>query len=118
MLNGKERIEAILKWSGYNRNQLGKELGYGRAQILYHFARDPERGVSQELASAILARFPEINAQFVIMGEGPMLKSVEKKQKVDEAELKNRIAKLESMLENSILLNLSLARTLEKKTYG
>ena len=67
-----EVIEEILKYTGYNRLQLSKELNLNSAQIFYDI-KSGKCGISKELAKRIKDKFLNLNMSWILTGEGDMI---------------------------------------------
>lgn len=73
MKNAKERLESILKYTGETYNSLAKRIGLKRSQALYDIRDGKIKNISIGLASLILSTFPELNKDWLEMGNGEMI---------------------------------------------
>ena len=89
-MDDKERLEAIIKYTGKRINALAKDLGFPNGNVLYNI-KGERNGISASLATKIAERYPEINQNWVWTGKGTMI--VEKNEESDD--LKKRVAFLE-----------------------
>ena len=89
-MDDKERLEAIIEYTGKRINALAKDLGFNNGSILYNI-KSERNGISASLATKIAERYPEINQNWVWTGKGKMI--VEKNEESDD--LKKRVAFLE-----------------------
>jgi len=89
-MDDKERLEAILEYTGKRINALAKDLGFPNGNVLYNI-KGERNGFSASLAANIAERYPEINQNWVWTGKGTMI--VEKNEESDD--LKKRVAFLE-----------------------
>ena len=89
-MDDKERLEAILEYTGKRINGLAKDLGFPNGNILYNI-KGERNGISASLAAKIAERYPEINQNWIWTGKGTMI--VEKNEESDD--LKKRVAFLE-----------------------
>ena len=71
MENNWQRIEKVVKWAGLSVNSFALAIGLNRAENLYQIKKG-NNGISRELASMIVARYPQINKGWVLTGEGDM----------------------------------------------
>ena len=74
MLNNWQRIEHIIKWTGFaSVSAFAREIGLNRSENLYQIKRG-NNGISKDLAESIVVRFPEVSKAWLLTGEGAMLK--------------------------------------------
>lgn len=95
-----KRIQIILKKKGLSPSQFADEIQIQRSSISHILSE--RNKPSLDFVSKVLERFPELNAEWLIFGKGPMLKSVsdyeakeEKKNINDQEEIKPKEAKIE-----------------------
>jgi len=62
-----------LKYFGLNANRLAGLLGYKGNAAIYHILNE-RNGISESFAYKVSNKFPEINLNWLLMGEGSMLK--------------------------------------------
>lgn len=75
MLTNWQRIEEIIKWTGYaSVSAFAREIGLNRSENLYQIKRG-NNGISRDLSNTITTRFPEISRAWLLTGEGTMLKN-------------------------------------------
>lgn len=74
MLSNWQRIEEIIKWTGYaSVSAFAREIGLNRSENLYQIKRG-NNGISRVLSNVITERYPEISRAWLLTGEGQMLK--------------------------------------------
>lgn len=66
----KERLESFLKLKKISKTEFGKRIGVSAAYVT-----GIRRSLSQEKISSIAREFPELNIEWLLTGEGDMLKS-------------------------------------------
>lgn len=69
-----ERLEQIIEHLGLNVNSFAKEIGLKRPERLYQIKKG-NYSISKNLASIITDKFPDINAGWLLTGDGSMLQS-------------------------------------------
>lgn len=75
MLDNWQRIEQIIKWTGFaSVSAFAREIGLNRSENLYQIKRG-NNGISKDLAESITAKFPDVSKAWLLTGEGAMLKS-------------------------------------------
>jgi hypothetical protein len=74
MSTDKERMELLLAHLKMNGNELAKRLGYKRSDRVYHVIKE-RNGISSSLARDICTEFDSINFDWLLKGEGDMVKS-------------------------------------------
>lgn len=84
-MTDKERIKAIFKHLNKTAYALSKELGYKRPQVLYAVENELN-GISKDLASKIVEKYPEISYGWLLTGSGSMLADENKLDKVIQME--------------------------------
>jgi plasmid maintenance system antidote protein VapI len=72
-MNDKDKIEALLKHFELNVNEFSEKLGLQSPNTIYYVQRE-RNGISSKLATKILNTFPEISSDWLISGNGKMLK--------------------------------------------
>ncbi|HBG71457.1 MAG: hypothetical protein A2W93_14490 [Bacteroidetes bacterium GWF2_43_63] len=70
-MEAKQRMELLLKELGLTPLLLANKLGYNRAQIIM-FVLSGRNGISRSLATKIVAKFPNINYDWLRSGTGTM----------------------------------------------
>lgn len=76
MKNSAEVLTDLLKHLKISANKLAAEIGLKANTAIYH-VKNGRNNISSELANKITARFPEINYNWLLTGEGDMLKNEE-----------------------------------------
>ena len=104
-MNSSDRLEEILRHLQLSPNKLSIELGLKNNVKVYHI-KNGRNEISSGMAKLISDKFPELNYNWLLTGEGQMLKSessinpnkttMESKTLIDE--LKDRISSLEKQL--------------------
>ena len=77
-MNERTRLKKILEYTGMRRNTLAKVLGYTNSAIFYQIETG-RNGISSNLAVRMTDRFPEIDQNWILTGNGEMLKLTELK---------------------------------------
>ena len=68
-----ERLMTIIKHYGLNKNTFSLKLGMVNNSLIVRIINDAWRGASLDLLQKVLIEFPEVNARWLVMGEGDML---------------------------------------------
>lgn len=71
-----ERLEKIIEWAELSTHAFAMKIGMKRSKNLYRIMRNKEN-VSIKLSSLILERYPQISRNWLIYGEGDMIKEKE-----------------------------------------
>ena len=71
-MNDKERIEALIKYSGKRINAFAIEIGLPNGNIFYNI-KNGRNGISASLALKISKTYPEIDQNWLLTGKGEML---------------------------------------------
>ena len=64
---------SIIKHYGLNKNTFSLKLGMANNSLIVRIVNDAWRGISMEMCQKILTEFPEVNAKWLVTGEGEML---------------------------------------------
>lgn len=67
-----QRLDQVIKWSGYSTNKFAGIIGLKRSENLYQIKRG-SFGVSKELSSLITTKYPQINRSWLLTGDGEMM---------------------------------------------
>lgn len=99
-----ERIQELIKVKCGERGETSFSKIVGIPQVTLNNYVKGRRGISYEVINAILSAFPEVSAEWLLRGEGEMLKSssttIDVSKYLDEIEvLKTKVAKLEGQNE-------------------
>ena len=70
--NNWERIAELLEWLNVNVNRFATQIGIPRAENLYHIKKG-NYGISKDLASRIVAHYPQVDRTWLLSGVGTML---------------------------------------------
>lgn len=70
-----QRLEQVIKWSGFSTNKFAHIIGLKRSENLYQIKRG-SFGVSKELSSLITTKYPQINRSWLLTGDGEMMVGV------------------------------------------
>jgi phage repressor protein C with HTH and peptisase S24 domain len=73
-MKGSEKINRLLEHFSLNPSDLAKKLGLKYAQNIYDIQND-KIDISKSMANKITAAFPDVNKNWLLTGEGEMLKS-------------------------------------------
>jgi len=68
-----DRIKEVIKWSGLNANAFAKKVGYDRGQVIYDIIKGKNK-ITGKISVNIVKSYPEINLNWILTGEGNMLK--------------------------------------------
>jgi len=108
-----QKIYFVIKHTKLTASAFSREIGAKTPDIIYHVLRG-RNGISAKLADSIIERFPEISKNWLLTGEGSMVK--EKPVLINEAVLENKEAQ-ESNLSRALSIiesqNQSLAKLSE-----
>jgi len=63
----------LMKHYGLNKNSLTNKIGYTSNSVIGRIVNDPTRSPSFDLMKELILHFPEINARWLVSGEGDML---------------------------------------------
>ncbi len=66
-----QRIEKIVRWTGFSVNSFALHIGLSRGENLYQIKKG-NHGISKELAETISSKYPEISRGWLLTGEGDM----------------------------------------------
>lgn len=69
-----QRIEALLRYLNLSARALSSEIGLSSPQIFYDIKAN-KCGISKELALKIQEKFFDINAAWLLLGDGEMIKT-------------------------------------------
>lgn len=72
-MNSKGRINAVLVAVDLNANQFAKAVGLPGPQNIYDIQSEKSKTISGEIASKIVAKYPQFNLEWILTGKGPML---------------------------------------------
>lgn len=72
-----DRIEELLKYSNMSAKKFAETIGITTVQSLYDIQKGKIKNISKALAGKIAETFPEIEKDWLLTGEGKMLKSTE-----------------------------------------
>lgn len=73
-MTGAEILDKILTYSGLNVKSLSEKIGLERPQALYDVQNGKTKRISSSMANRILSVFSEFNLNWLLTGEGEMLK--------------------------------------------
>ncbi|MDE7402758.1 MAG: hypothetical protein K2M87_05040 [Muribaculaceae bacterium] len=71
----KERIAALLKYSQKNISEFSRFVGFRTPQAVRELIKGNTKSLSEIAYSKIISAFPEINQDWLLTGEGEMLRS-------------------------------------------
>ena len=69
------RIMKIIKHYGLNRNSFSLRIGMTNNSLVTRITNNPDMGMALDLIQKILRTFPDVSAEWFILGRGGMLKS-------------------------------------------
>ena len=67
-----KRLDAVLGWAGMFPNCFARETGLPDSECIYRIKRG-QSSISPDIANRIVQRFPELNKEWLLSGEGEML---------------------------------------------
>jgi len=73
------RIRQIINYYGISNNEFGRKIGCSSAQITQMITHEKNFGIDKLLK--ILVNYPQISAEWLTLGVGPMLKKKQNKRK-------------------------------------
>jgi len=68
-----ERIYQLMKHYGLNKNSLTVKLGTSSNSVIGRIVNDPDRAPSYDILKEILIKHPNVNARWLVTGEGDIL---------------------------------------------
>lgn len=71
MLGTWQRLERVIKWTGFSVNSFALNIGLKRSENLYQIKRG-NNGISRDLANLITSKYPSISKGWLLTGEGTM----------------------------------------------
>jgi len=80
MIKSGERIKLLLRFLKTSPILFSRSLGYKRPDTIYNVLNN-KYGISSDLVNKIISKYPEINPQWLLAGEGEMIRD---KNKVDK----------------------------------
>ncbi len=96
-----ERILQIIEYYGINKNRLAKALGYERAQAIYDVVNEKAQPSFDFFNKFAKSEFSEsVNIEWLISGEGEMLKSQSSPTGESSSDWKNLSKSQQRQLEN------------------
>ncbi len=82
-MTDKERLECVIKHSQKSINAFAMSLGLDRSTKIYNIINQ-KNGISSSLANLITSTYSEVNYNWLLTGEGEMLKSDQEPAKEPE----------------------------------
>lgn len=70
-MNNWERIESVIRWANMTTNYFARYIGLPRGENLYQIKKG-NNGISRDVASRIVAKFPQIDKLWLLTGDGQM----------------------------------------------
>lgn len=114
-----ERVEQLRKYLGLSYAEIAQELGKKSGQSFYDIMSG-RHGVSQDLATLISERWPEISREWLLFGTGNMIPTPQQNQVSSDGsvvmssevwgEMKKMIATLQSQQDTIKMLSEAVAR--------
>lgn len=77
-MNIQERMQAIVDYSGKSIPQLANAVGFKTPQTIRSLLKGDTKTISDSVVMHITSYYPEVNADWLLTGEGEMLKSAVK----------------------------------------
>lgn len=95
-MKASERIEELLKYSNMSAKKFAETIGIKTVQSLYDIQKGKIKNISKALAGKISETFPEIEKDWLITGEGEMLKQQESSPEASTVKTKGNDIYLET----------------------
>lgn len=89
-MKASERIEELLKYSNMSAKKFADTIGIKTVQSLYDIQKGKIKNISKALAGKISETFPEIEKDWLLEGEGEMLKQIEDNVKNEALTIRTR----------------------------
>lgn len=70
-----ERIDQLLSYTGLNVSEFADEIGAGSKQSVHDVLNGKTSSISRNMKRLIASRYSEISEEWLVTGEGSMLKS-------------------------------------------
>lgn len=71
----KDRLQAYLKQKGVNNSEFGRRIGASSAYV-----SSIRKGIPSEVLERIVAEFPDLNIEWLMLGTGEMLRGMQNVQ--------------------------------------
>ena len=113
-----ERVEQLKKYLGLSYAEIAQELGKKSGQSFYDIMSG-RHGISQDLATSIVERWPEISREWLLFGDGDIVPAPQQNQVPDGSvvmsaevwgEMKKMISTLQSQQDTIKMLSEEIAR--------
>ena len=114
-----ERVEQLRKYLGMSYTEIAAEIGKKTGQSFYDIISG-RHGISQDLAAAILERWPEVRREWLMFGEGDITGASRQPSSPEEGsivmsaevwgEMKKMSATLQSQQDTRKMLSEEIAR--------
>ncbi len=116
-INESERLKSLISGLGISQKSLAEDIGVSRAQI--NLIVKGERALTENIVYRIERKFPNVNAEWLMTGEGQMFKAQD--SDTDESDLqeivrkqKEELARMADQLMREKKLNDDLIEVLKK----
>lgn len=97
-----ERIKTLLAADGISVTAFARKIGFPQASVQFYLKQ--ERKAPMEFIVAILEKYPEVNAEWLLRGEGEMYKKpAEDIPSIPQALLESELQKMKDSLKAEIL---------------
>lgn len=120
-----ERVEQLKKYLGLSYAEIAQELGKKNGQSFYDILSG-RHGISQDLATSIVERWPEISREWLLFGDGDIVPAPQQNQVPSDGsvvmsaevwgEMKKMISTLQSQQDTIKMLSEAVARGGENAT--
>lgn len=114
-----ERVEQLKKYLGLSYAEIAQELGKKNGQSFYDILSG-RHGISQDLATSIVERWPEISREWLLFGDGDIVPAPQQNQVPSDGsvvmsaevwgEMKKMISTLQSQQDTIKMLSEEIAR--------
>ena len=82
-----ERIAIILNYSGLKAPSFAKAIGCKTQQSVYDLMQGKTKSISSDMQNKILSYIPELSRDWLLYGEGEMLKASSEEERTDGKEI-------------------------------
>lgn len=81
-------IEKLLIYSGLNAKSFSEKIGLERPQAIYDIQKGKTKNISPSMRDKIISVFPELNIEWLLTGDGEMLKPANPFIRMSEQEMR------------------------------
>ncbi len=110
-----QKFEKLISELGISVYQLGKDLGYKRAEPLYKVVKGETKEMGATVYSKILRAYPTVNPEWLITGEGEVFKTpAATPPQIDTAAHDEVMEEVQQLREENRILQSMYERAVEK----